>query len=78
MTFTSPPDPSLYMLAADKAAIYRFSPRPEALFLQNQFRAAIGQERTMFTARVSAMAISPNRYIFLCVNNQVYYAMDVP
>ena len=78
MTFTSPPDPSLYMLAADKAAIYRFSPRPEALFLQNQFRAAVGQERTMFTARVSAMAISPNRYIFLCVNNQVYYAMDVP
>jgi len=78
MTFTSPPDPSLYVLAPDKAAIYRFSPRPEALFLQNQFRAAIGQERTMFTSPVSAIAISPNRFIFLCVGNQVYYTMDVP
>jgi hypothetical protein len=78
MNFTTPPDPSLYMLAPDKAAIYRFSPRPEALFLQNQFRAAVGQERTMFTAPISSMAISPNRYIFLCVGNQVYYAMDVP
>jgi len=78
MTFTSPPDPSLYMLAPDKATIYRFSPRPEALFLQNQFRAAVSQERTMFPTKVSAMAISPNRYIFLCVGNQVYYAMDVP
>lgn len=78
MHFTSPPDPSLYMLAPDKAAIYRFSPRPEALFLQNQFRAAVGQERTMFTSRLSSMTISPNRYIFLSVGNQVYYAMDVP
>jgi hypothetical protein len=78
MTFTSSPDPSLYMLAPVTAAIYRFSPRPEALYLQNQFRAAVDQDKTLFTSPISAMAISPNRYIFLCVGSQIYYATDVP
>ncbi|OGN73653.1 MAG: hypothetical protein A2X25_14930 [Chloroflexi bacterium GWB2_49_20] len=78
MTFTSPPDPSLYVLAPVTAAIYRFSPRPEALFLQNQFRAAVDQDKTLFTSPISAMAISPNRYIFLSVGSQIYFATDVP
>jgi hypothetical protein len=80
MTFTSPPDPSLYMLEPATPAIFRFSPRPEALYMQNQFRATVDQERTLSTSPVSAMAISnsPNRYIFLCVGNQIYYATDVP
>jgi hypothetical protein len=78
MTFAAAPDPSLYMLAPVTAAIYRFSPRPEALHLQNQFRATVAQDKTLFTAPISAMTISPNRYIFLSVGNQVYFATDVP
>ena len=78
MTFTSPPDPSLYMLEPLTASIYRFSPRPDALNMQSQFRAAVGQAKSIFTSPVSAMAISPNRYIFLSVGNQIYYASDVP
>ncbi|MFH2037941.1 MAG: hypothetical protein ABIJ65_00745 [Chloroflexota bacterium] len=77
-TFISSSDPSLYMLAPSTAAIFRFSPRPETLFLQNQFRAAVNQEKALFTSPISAMAISPNRYIFLSAGSQVYLATDVP
>jgi len=77
-TFLTSSDPSLYMLAPATAAIYRFSPRPETLFLQNQFRAAVEQDKTLFTSPISSMAISPNRYIFLSSGTQIYFAMDVP
>jgi hypothetical protein len=77
-TFITSSDPSLYILAPATAAIYRFSPRPETLFLQNQFRAAVDQDKTLFTSPISAMAISPNRYIFLSSGSQIYFAMDVP
>jgi outer membrane protein assembly factor BamB len=77
-TFISSSDPSLYLLAPATAAIYRFSPRPETLFMQNQFRAAVGQEKTLFNSPISALAISPNRYIFLSAGSQIYFAMDVP
>jgi hypothetical protein len=77
-TFITSSDPSLYILAPATAAIYRFSPRPETLFLQNQFRAAVDQDKTLFTSPISSMAISPNRYIFLNSGSQIYFAMDVP
>ncbi len=77
-TFISSSDPSLYLLAPATAAIYRFSPRPETLFLQNQFRATVNQDKTLFSSPISAMAISPNRYIFLSSGSQVYFATDVP
>lgn len=77
-TFISSSDPSLYMLAPASAAIFRFSPRPETLFLQNQFRATVDQEKTLFTSPITSMAISPNRYIFLSSGSQIYFAMDVP
>lgn len=78
MTFSTRPDPSLYTLDAESGTIYRFSPRPEALFLQNLFRSAAEQEDRLFPSAISAMAISPGRVIFLCVGNQVYFASDVP
>jgi hypothetical protein len=68
--YTSPPDPSIYMLDPVNQAIYHFSLR---LTFQRQFRALtdLGQgEATAFT-------ISPNRTIFLAIGNQVYYA-DLP
>ena len=78
MTFAAKPDPSLYMLEPDTATIFRFSPRLETLYLQNLFRASAGQEKTLFPGKVSAMAISPNRIIFLFTGSQVYFASDVP
>jgi hypothetical protein len=75
MAFASAPDPSLYLLEPLTRAIYRFSPRSDSLELRGQFRAAIDKK---FSGSATAMAINPNRYIFFSVNNQVFFATDVP
>jgi hypothetical protein len=65
------------MLVPNTHAIYRFSPRPESLNLLGQFRATIEQSKR-FTIPATAMAISSNRYLFISIGNQVYFATDVP
>jgi hypothetical protein len=68
--YTSPPDPSIYMLDPINQAIYHFSLR---LTFQRQFRSMtdLGEgEATAFT-------ISPNRTIFIAIGNRVFYA-DLP
>jgi hypothetical protein len=80
MTFASAPDPSLYMLEPLTRAIYRFSPRSDSMELRGQFRATMEQEQnnSLFDAPATALTISPNRYIFFSVGNQVFFATDVP
>jgi hypothetical protein len=78
MTFASAPDPSLYLLEPLTRAVYRFSPRSDSLELRGQFRATMEQNNTLFNGPATAMAISPNRYIFFSVGNQIFYATDVP
>jgi len=78
MTFASVPDPSLYLLEPLTRAVYRFSPRSDSLDLRGQFRASIEQNNTLFTGPATAMTISPNRYIFFSIGNQIFYATDVP
>ena len=73
MLFAGPSDPALYMLESMNKAVYRFSARPDALNLQGQFQPTVDQRKLQFTSPVTAMAVSPNRYIFLSVDNQVYY-----
>jgi len=78
MTFASAPDPSLYLLEPLTRAIYRFSPRSGSLELRGQFRATMEQNNTLFNGPASAMTISPSRYAFFSVGDQVYLATDVP
>jgi hypothetical protein len=78
MSFASAPDPSLYMLEPLTRAIYRFSPRADSLELRGQFRATMEQNNVLFDGSATAMTISPNRYAFFSVGNQVYFATDVP
>ena len=78
VTFASAPDPSLYMLEPLTRAIYRFSPRSDSLELRGQFRATMEQNNTLFDGPATAMTISPNRYAFFSVGNQIYFATDVP
>jgi hypothetical protein len=68
--YTSPPDPSIYMLDPVNQAIYHFSLR---LTLQRQFRSL----EDLNQGEATAFTISPNRTIFLAIGNQVYYA-DLP
>ncbi len=77
MTFASAPDPSLYMLEPLTRAVYRFSPRADSLELRGQFRATMEQEQNN-TGPATAMTISPNRFIFFSVGDQVFFATDVP
>jgi hypothetical protein len=77
MSFSAPPDPSLYLLVPNTHAIYQFSPRPDSLTLRGQFRATVEQSKR-FTSPATAMAISLNRYLFISIENQVYFATDVP
>jgi hypothetical protein len=78
MSFASAPDSSLYMLEPLTRAIYRFTPRSDTLELRGQFRASMEQSNTLFDGPATAMTISPNRYAFLSVGNQIFFATDVP
>jgi len=67
--FTSPPDPSIYLLDPVSATLYHFSLR---LNLQ---RLLSSQALTGFTLPVSpatAFYVSENRIVFLAFNNQVF------
>ena len=77
ITFTSPPDPSVALLEPYTQSIFRFSSR--ALELQNQVRAAAGKDNPLPKGvPVTAMAFSPNKVLFLFLNGQLFYAVNVP
>jgi hypothetical protein len=78
VSFASAPDPSLYMLEPLTRAVFRFSPRSDSAELRGQFRATPDQNNSDFSGPATAMAISPNRYLFLSMGSQVFYATDVP
>jgi len=78
MAFAAPPDQSLYALEPHTHAVYRFSSRTDSLILQAQFRAPVDMENTQFVLPVTAMAISTNGVVFLSIDNQVYYATNIP
>ena len=77
ITFTSLPDPSVAMLEPNTQAVFRFSAR--ALELQNQLQAGTGKDNHLPKgARLTAVAFSPNKVIFVFVNGQVYFAQNIP
>lgn len=79
MIFGSAPDPSLYLLEPLTQAVYRFTPHAGSLTLQGQFRAAPAVVQAHFRGQpATAMALSPNRALFLCVGNRIYYAGALP
>lgn len=66
--FAPPPDPSIYLLDPDAAAVYHFSVR---LTYQRQYRS----RDPLPEGPATAFAISRgNRTVFLAIGNQVYYA----
>ena len=79
MTFANPPDPSLYLLEPLTQAIFRFtSSTSEGIILQGQFRRTGDRSYEWVGRPATAMAISPNRYLFISIGNQVYFASDSP
>ncbi len=78
ISFAAAPDPLLYLLEPLTRGVYYFSPRSNSLELRGQFRATVEQSNTLFSGSATAMAISPNRYIFFSIGYQVFFATNVP
>ena len=74
MVLTSPPDSTLLLLDADNRSVMRISPR--TLELQNQIAPMPGSSPKLGSA--GALTTNPNRALFLAVDDQVYFATDMP
>jgi hypothetical protein len=65
--FAPPPDPSLYLLDPANQAVFHFSLR---LNFQRQYRSST----ELPEGTVSAFTLSSDRWLFLAVKNEVYFA----
>lgn len=74
MMLTSPPDSTMLLLDSDNRSVMRFSPR--SLELLNQIYPTPGN--SIEPGPAGAMTVNPNRVLFLAVNDQVYFAPDLP
>lgn len=74
--FAAPPDPSMLLLDSEGQTVMRFAPR--TLELQNQFKPTTGTGNPVPTGSISAVAVSPNHVLYLAVNGQVYFAVNMP
>ncbi len=74
MQITPPPDSTLLLLDSDTRSVMRVSSR--TLELQNQIHPMPGASLKAGTA--GAMTVNPNRVLFLAVDDQVYFATDLP
>ena len=76
MLFAAPPDQSILLLDADSQGVLRFSPR--TLEFQNQLRPTTGTANPMPSGSVGAVTVSPNHVLYLAVDGQVYFALNMP
>ena len=74
ISFAAAPDPLLYLLEPLTRAIYNFSPRSDSLELRGQIRTSMEQSNSLSNIPATAMTISPNRYIFFSLGDQVFFA----
>jgi hypothetical protein len=74
MQLTPPPDSTLLLLDADNRSVMRVSSR--TLELQNQIYPMPGD--ALNPGPAGAMTVNPNRVLFLAVEDQVYFAADMP
>lgn len=74
--FAAPPDPSLLFLDADNQSVMRFAPR--SVELQNQFQPTIGSTNPIPSGSVGAVTVSPDHVLYLAVDGQVYFAVNMP
>jgi len=74
MVLTTLPDSNLLLLDADNHSFLHVSSR--SLELQNQIYPT--PSSSLKQGPISAMTVNPNRVIFLAVDDQVYFATDMP
>ena len=74
MMLTSPPDATLLLLDADTRSIMRLSSR--TLELQSQIYPTPGA--ALKSGPAGALTVNPNRVLFIAVDDQIYFATDMP
>jgi hypothetical protein len=74
MMLTLPPDLTLLLLDADNRNVMRLSPR--SLELLNQISPMPGS--SLKPGPAGAITVNPNRVLFMAVDDQVYFATDMP
>lgn len=74
--FAAPPDPSILLLDAEGRSVMRFAPR--SVELQNQFQPTTGSANPIPSGSVGAVTVSPDHVLYLAVDGQVYFAVNMP
>mgnify|MGYP007012350220 FL=1 len=71
LSYSPPPDPSIYYLEPELGELYQFSLR---LNLNRMLRAA-GNSGVLPNKPVTAFDVSSNRQVFLAYGNELFYAI---
>lgn len=73
---TSPPNSVILLLDSENQRVFRFTPR--SLELQNQVTGFAGKANPFREGTVDAMTVSPNYVLYLAIDDQVYFATNLP
>jgi hypothetical protein len=76
LAITSPPNSVILLLDSASQSVFRFSPR--SFELQSQVTGYTGNANPFQRGSISAMAVSPNYVLYLAINDQVYFATNLP
>lgn len=76
MLLTSPPNVIMLLLDSENQKVFRFTPR--SIELQNQLTGFAGDANPFQPGAVGAMAVSPNYVLYFSIENQVYFATNLP
>jgi len=76
MSLTAAPNSVLLLLDSENRKVFRFTPR--SLELQNQITSNAGDGNPFQAGPAGAMAVSPNYVLYLAIENQVYFATNLP
>ena len=76
MFLTTPPNSVILLLDSENQTVFRFTPR--SIELQNQVTGFAGKANPFQAGTVDAMTVSPNYVLYLAIDDQVYYATNLP
>jgi hypothetical protein len=76
MFLTTPPNSVLLVLDSENQTVFRFTPR--SLELQNQVTGFSGKANPFRAGAVDAMTVSPNYVLYFSIDDQVYFATNLP
>jgi hypothetical protein len=71
--YSTPPDPSLYLLDSQNVSIYHLSLK---MALQKQLSVQAGDPQNLLKKKVTAFCVNPAKVLFLAFGNRVYTGIE--